>query len=198
MKNSISSDIFTVDSQLRKVETGSLLVSEPFAADRYFSRSVILITEYNQEGAIGFVLNKPLYKNLHSFVSVSEDIKAPVYLGGPVSKDRIFFIHTLGEKIPGSIHIKGGIYWGGDFELITMMLENKQISMENLRFFTGYAGWMPNQLDGELENNFWLVNKPRNMKKLLKYEPKIWERITYDTGDKYKFWSHVPVNPKLN
>jgi len=194
----ISKDIFKIDSHLLHAEAGSMLLSEPFASDRYFSRSAVLLTEHNAEGSVGFVLNKPLGKTLHDVASVGRHLNMPVYLGGPVSRDRLFYLHTLGAILPDSILIKDGVYWGGDYDFLIDMLNSGTAKPEQVRFFAGYAGWMPKQLDGELKNNFWIVTNPKSISKLLKPDDTLWEKTTKRIGDKYEFWANVPVDPNLN
>src|SRR3974390_1608460 len=93
-----------------KPEQGKLLISEPFMNDPNFKRTVVLLATHNEEGSVGFVLNRPMPfgksdKNL-TLENVSEDFAGCDFLvwdGGPVQRDSLFFMHTLGDAIPESI-----------------------------------------------------------------------------------------------
>ncbi len=194
----ISKDIFKIDSHLLNAQVGSVLLSEPFAADRYFSRSAVLLTEHNAEGSVGFVLNKPLNKTLYDVANVGRSLKIPVYLGGPVNRDRLFYVHNLGKTLPESMPIKDGLFWGGSFSKLIRMLESGKATGDNVRFFAGYSGWIAKQLEDELSNNFWLVTNPKSIAGLLHPSLEIWALSLNQIGDKYSFWTTVPKDPNLN
>src|SRR6056297_557624 len=104
---------------------GKVLISEPFLSDIYFKRSVVLITEHSEEGTVGFVLNKPVNLRLSEALKDIPDIDAPVSLGGPVSTDSIHYVHTFGAKVPNSVEILNGIYWGGDYDYIKELIDKE-------------------------------------------------------------------------
>ena len=81
---------------------GSLLVSEPFLADSFFKRSVVLLSEHDKKGTLGFILNKPTDVTVNQAVDNFPDFEAPLYFGGPVETDTLFYIHTLGETLKAS------------------------------------------------------------------------------------------------
>ncbi len=105
---------------------GLLLVAEPsIIGDVSFNRSVVLLAEYNEAGSVGFILNKPLHYKLKDFVpEVTSNL--PVYNGGPVEQDNLYFIHRIPEIIPDSVEISNGIYWGGDFSAIIDLFKGGQ------------------------------------------------------------------------
>ena len=79
---------------------GSILIAEPFLQDAYFQRSVVLLIEHTEHGSVGFVLNKKTDLIVNSFFKeFAEFPEIPIYLGGPVSPNRLFFIHSLGDNI---------------------------------------------------------------------------------------------------
>ena len=78
---------------------GSILIAEPFLQDAYFQRSVVLLIEHTEHGSMGFVLNKKTDLIVNSFFKeFAEFPEIPIYLGGPVSPNRLFFIHSLGAR----------------------------------------------------------------------------------------------------
>ena len=100
-----------------KLQKGQLLIAEPsIIGDLSFNRSVILLADHNEEGSVGFILNKPLE---YTITDLIPEIEASflIYNGGPVEQDNLYFIHTVPELITNSIEISSGIFWGGDFEL---------------------------------------------------------------------------------
>ena len=102
-------DYFNFNSKL-EVKRGSLLVSQPFLIDSYFSRSVILICEHNKNGSLGFQVNKSLNINLND-VSDNIFIKEKIYLGGPVNNKDIYFIHKHDNLEENSISINKDFFW---------------------------------------------------------------------------------------
>ncbi len=182
-----------------KPQKGHLLVAEPsIIGDISFNRSVVLLTEYNNEGAVGFILNKPLQYVLSDFIA---EVKTnfTVYNGGPVEQDNLYFIHNVPNLIPESIEISDGIYWGGNFNVIIELLRRQQIDETQIRFFLGYSGWGKNQLKAELDTNSWVVI-PNNYKKelFLKNNPDFWKEKMIEFGGDYLLWSNAPENPILN
>ena len=94
---------------------GHLLIAEPsILGDVSFNRSVVLLAEHNDEGSIGFILNKPLSYTINDLIP-EIDASFKIYNGGPVEQDNLYFIHNIPEVIPNSVEISNGIYWGGDF-----------------------------------------------------------------------------------
>ena len=76
---------------------GSLLISEPFMMDPNFKRSVLLLTEHNEEGTVGYVLNQKSSFFLNDVIPDCPDADFPIYIGGPVGADTLHFIHTCND-----------------------------------------------------------------------------------------------------
>ena len=149
-------------------EKGNILISEPFLGDNYFRRSVVYLTENNEEGSLGFVLNKPIGVSINEIVDDFPESDFTISVGGPVSSNTVHYIHTLGARVPDSVLVADGIFWGGDFDLIKDLIKEGSVKPHELRFFLGYAGWSPDQLDGEMQDHAWLVGRipPRMVCKL--------------------------------
>lgn len=129
-------------------EGGRVLVSEPFLADTYFRRSVVYLTEHNEKGSMGFVLNKALDIKISDVIDDFPEGDFPVSVGGPVSTNTVHYLHTLGDEIPESVHVKDGVFWGGDFEVLKHRIRQGEAKPKDVRFFLGYSGWSENQLQG--------------------------------------------------
>ncbi len=182
-----------------KLHIGQLLISDPSnIGDHSFNRAVILLAEHNHEGSVGFILNKPLDYTINDLIP-EIDASFVIYNGGPVEQDNLYFIHTLANLIPNSIEILNGIYWGGDFDLLKILINQGKISKEEIRFFLGYSGWSANQLAGEIQSKSWIVIE-NNYKSSILYKStyKFWKEEIMELGGDYMIWSNAPENPILN
>jgi putative transcriptional regulator len=182
-----------------KLKKGHLLIAEPsILGDLSFNRSVILLADHNNEGSVGFILNKPLEYTLMDLVPEVES-SFTIYNGGPVEQDNLYFIHNIPDLIPGSVEISNGIYWGGDFEKTRDLINNGEINKDNIRFFLGYTGWDANQLETEMNSNAWiLIENSYKHKILKKSSADFWKEQILELGGEYLIWSNAPENPTLN
>lgn len=182
-----------------KPKRGNLLIAEPtILGDISFNRSIILLADHNEDGSIGFILNKPLEYTINDLVP---EIEAPfkVYNGGPVEQDNLYFIHRVPELIPNSLEISLGVYWGGDFNNVAELIANNKIKETDIRFFLGYSGWDVNQLENELKNNSWLVTENIYKKDIIaKDYESFWKEKMLEFGEEYSIWSNAPENPNYN
>ena len=99
-------------------KVGDLLLAEPLMNDIAFQRSVIILIEHGDEfGSVGFVTNRCSNYNLNDLVEeIERDDEIPIYIGGPVHRDRLYYIHTLGNLIPESIEVGNGLFVSGNFK----------------------------------------------------------------------------------
>lgn len=182
-----------------KLKKGRLLVAEPaLTGDISFNRSVVLLAEHTQEGSVGFILNKPLDYNICDLVA---EITVPlkVFNGGPVEQDNLYFIHKVPHLIEDSVEISDGIFWGGNFEKIIVLLNDGTITAQDIRFFLGYSGWESRQLDKELSSKSWVVVQNEYESQILgKLSPAFWKEKMEEFGGDYALWSNAPENPSLN
>lgn len=194
-------EIYKLYTNNIKPQKGRVLISEPFANDKLFRHSVVLLTDYSKKGAMGFVLNKYISKEKLPKQLKQEfpnfDEFAFCY-GGPVSLDQMFYIHTLNpEIVEGSFEIIPGLYLGGNYKTIRKKLLNNEIDRTQIRFFVGNSGWSPKQLDNEVNSNYWLV-KNIEPQEVFTYDKKIWVNQIKQMGNEYDIWTSVPENPTLN
>lgn len=177
---------------------GTLLIANPFLKDPNFLRTVILMCENAHEGSFGFVLNKRLPMALNEIVPDLESENFPVYAGGPVQPDSLSFIHQYPEEIPGGQEISKGVFWGGNFESLKILLKSKSIDPDKIRFFIGYSGWSEGQLDQELKGDSWLT-VPSTRKLIFDTEAEdIWKESIKELGGEYEMMIHYPIDPQLN
>jgi putative transcriptional regulator len=99
-----------------KIIKGNLLIAEPSSVyDQPFNRSIVLLTEYNEEGTVGFIINKPLDYSINDLIpTITAEFS--VFYGGPVSPENVYFIHNVPNIITDGIEISPGLFWGGNFE----------------------------------------------------------------------------------
>ncbi|MGQ8335869.1 YqgE/AlgH family protein [Sunxiuqinia sp. A32] len=180
-------------------QKGRILIAEPFLPGSYFNRAIVLLVAHSEKGAVGFILNKKIDYPINDIITDFPEFNAEVYIGGPVSTDSIFFLHSLGDQIPGSIHVKDDIYWGGDFDVLKTKIKSGHVLSEQVRFFLGYSGWDDGQLEEELKENSWLVSEIEQKKVLVKKPSNsLWVDSIRDIGGKYLLWENFPENPSLN
>lgn len=191
-------DLIRIKTNNIKPGPGKILISEPFLFDYYFKRSVVLLAEHNKEGSFGVIINKPMAVSFNEVVKDFPDFDSRVFLGGPVKTDSLFYIHTLGDQIEDSLPILEGLYWGGDLEKIRELILLGQLNENNARFFIGYSGWMPKQLDNELKRDSWLVSKLTSRRVMGSETETMWQDSLLDLGEQYRHWTNFPSEPTLN
>ncbi len=178
---------------------GHLLIAEPsIIGDVSFNRSVVLLADHSDQGSIGFIMNKPLDYVLSDLVpEVEAEFK--IYNGGPVEQDNLYFIHKVPNLIPNSVEISSGIYWGGDFSVVSSLIEENKITPNEIRFFLGYSGWDAEQLIQELEANSWVIVKNTYEKNIIgKSYDTFWKEKMIELGGEYLLWSNAPEDPSYN
>jgi len=177
---------------------GCLLLAEPMMMDSTFRRSVVLLCELNDDGALGFVLNRSLDLELNEIVEDFPTFDGTVGIGGPVQKDNLFFIHTIDHLIGSSFDVGNGLYMGGNLEDLKTHMLTGLANKENIRFFVGYTGWANEQLEAEMKENSWLVAKGGLIDPLISTETDLWESVLEKMGKKYEILKNFPEDPSLN
>ena len=119
---------------------GNILVAEPFMQDDYFKRAVVLLAEKNEEGTVGFILNEQLNLQLKDVIDEHLAFDAPLFMGGPVEAQSLFYIHQCSE-LNEALEIGDSLYWSGDFEQLKEFMLLGKINQDEIKFFLGYSGW---------------------------------------------------------
>lgn len=198
---SLESFLFNINLNNNAPEQGALLVAEPFLRESYFNHAVICLVEYSAgKNTMGIVLNNSTDINLQSLVAeVSRDEAITVFCGGPLSTNRLYYIHTLGNIIPDAQEIIPGLYIGGDFSSIINYINSGYPIDGKIRFFIGYSGWDIGQLEEELRQNVWAITPIPDIDTLLiGSDNKYWHNLVKTMGDKYRGWLYHPQNPTDN
>ena len=194
----IDSDIFKIQSNNVLPSRGKILISEPFLRDATFGRSVVLLIDHTEEGSMGLIINKQLPIFVNDIIKEFKYIEnIPLYKGGPIATDTLFYLHTLAD-IPGAISISKGLYLNGDFdEIKKYILQGNKVD-RYIRFFLGYSGWESEQLSTELKENTWLVSKEENAYLMNGDTKDMWKQALEKLGSKYETWSRFPQVPTFN
>jgi putative transcriptional regulator len=143
---------------------GQFLLAMPSMGDPRFLRSVVYMVAHDSEGAMGFIINKSaeglslgdILKDMPETVAKTGLVNLPVYVGGPVQNDRGFVLHTSDyEKTQNSLSQELPIALTQSADVLVDAAHGR--GPEKMRLFLGYAGWGPGQIEGELQDNAWLV-----------------------------------------
>jgi putative transcriptional regulator len=165
--------------------------------DPNFFRSVILLTRHDEEGTVGFVLNRMSIVDLDNVLPDFSVKNIPIFIGGPVGTDQLFFIHTIGEELQGSQKVLDGLYFGGDLEQLEFLLKNELASPSQVRFFVGYSGWDANQLAREISESSWIV-ATTSPEQVMSDSDEYWKDVMIGLGKEFAFMANFPSNPGLN
>lgn len=191
-------DIFSIDHDNILPKQGRVLVSDPFLNDAYFKRSVVLLTEHGEKGSVGFVLNNPVDVSISEIMSDFPSIDTTISVGGPVGTNSVHYIHSLGNKIPGSVKVTRDIWWGGDFDIVKKLINEGRVNSGQIRFFVGYSGWEPSQLEREISENSWVVSELDSRIIMNSKTKEAWKDVINYLGGKFRLWLNFPENPGLN
>ncbi len=191
-------DIFKIRTNNVAPQKGRILIAEPFLSGNYFNRSVVFLVAHSTKGTVGFILNKKVDFPIHDVFPDFPKFDGEVYLGGPVATDSIYFIHKLGTKLPGSIHVLGDLYWGGDFDVLKHDISTGEIKPQDIRFFLGYSGWDAGQLEDELKEDSWLVTDVNQEDVMSQLDEDSWFDFVKKAGKQYSIWENFPENPSFN
>lgn len=199
--SNLDSSLFRINMPTGKPQPGALLVAEPFLREDHFNHAVISLIEYAPDkSAMGLVLNKPTGYTLGEAIDgINNNVNIPIYCGGPVSCDRLFYIHSLGLKLPGARQLTNDLFIGGDFNSVKDYINHNLPTEGIIRFFIGYSGWDDGQLDEEIHNHVWAVApSPANSELLKDDGDSFWYHIVKSMGKPYRNWLYHPLNPQLN
>jgi putative transcriptional regulator len=177
---------------------GSILIANPFMRDPNFKRSVVFLTEHNEKGTMGFILNKPFDVSL---LELSEDFPAldiELYFGGPVQRDTLYFIHRVPDKLEGGVEITNEIYFGGDIEQLQKLLIKQELQLSEIRFFIGYAGWGSRQLAREMREKSWIAREVDSRFVFETEAGQMWREALRSLGSKYAVIANFPEDPIYN
>jgi putative transcriptional regulator len=179
---------------------GKLLLASPTLVDPNFRRTVVLITEHSEEGAMGLVLNHPSDAAVNDAVPelawLAEDPDdEAVFVGGPVTPGGVMVLAEFAEPAAAAVTVMDNVgFVPGDVE----DEEEFAAGLLRRRVFAGHAGWGPGQLEAELEEDSWIVEDARPDDVFVDEPEELWSAVLRRMGRQYALLATMPLDPSLN
>ena len=176
---------------------GQLLIAGPALLDPNFWRTVLLVVEHSEEGALGVVLNRPSETTVLDAVAQLEDLvdaDDPVFIGGPVQPSSVIVLAEFEDPSDAALvaFADVGVLGTGS------SLEELAAGVRRARAFVGHAGWGPGQLDGELERGDWIVEAARREDAFAEDPKQLWGTELTRKGGSYALLARMPPDPSVN
>jgi putative transcriptional regulator len=176
---------------------GQLLIAGPTLLDPNFWRTVVLVIEHNEDGALGLVLNRPSETTAGEAVPELEpavDPNEPLLVGGPVQPSAVIVLAEFEDASDAALIA---------FDEIGVVgtdpgLENLDTGVRRGRAFVGHAGWGPGQLDSELERGDWILEPARREDAFSADPPALWAEVLMRKGGSYALIARMPADPSVN
>lgn len=177
---------------------GFFLVASPHLPDPNFFRSVVLMVEHSDQGALGVILNRATHTTLSEFWSEVGELSCrredPLYVGGPV-EGPLMALHDVADL--EGIEVIDDVYFTSDRDAMQTLVNSRQ----SFRIFSGYAGWGPGQLESELQIGGWLTC-PATREQIFGDADDLWRQVTHAIGneitDRALKIRHQPADPRCN
>ena len=141
------------------MKPGLFLKGTSLLKDTFFEDAVVFITEYNEKGAMGFVVNQQFPRKLNELEEFKQGKPFPIHLGGPVDQEHLYFIHQRPDLIEGGEPVTDRIFLGGDFTSAIRNINNHILAEKDIILFLGYCGWEYQELEGEIAEGSWEVQE---------------------------------------
>ena len=110
----------------------------------------------------------------------------------------IHFLHRYPEEVQGGIEIMKGVFWGGDFDAVIGLINSGKADPEKIRFYIGYSGWSPGQLETEMQEKTWLTVEAARKLIFHPNAEEIWKDSLKHLGGEYEMMINFPIDPQLN
>jgi putative transcriptional regulator len=177
---------------------GKLILAGPMLKDPNFDRTVVLITEHNDDGAMGLVLNRPSEATVGEAVPALTwiaDADDPVYVGGPVAPNGVIVLAEWHDPSRAVVLVEDDLgFVPGDADDPDLLAA----AVRRARVYAGHAGWGPGQLEGELEEEAWIVQAPRREELFSDDAEGLWPAVLRRMGREFALLSTMPPDPSLN
>jgi len=175
---------------------GHLLVAGPGLFDPNFRRTVILVGEHGEEGAMGVVLNRPSQLPVDDAVPPLSGLGGSdglVYVGGPVQPDAVVVLAELDPPEQAAALVFDSVgFLPGDVDADALA------ELGRARVYAGYAGWGPGQLEGELAESSWIVESAEADDVFTDEPAALWSQILRRKGGVFEVLALMPEDPRLN
>jgi putative transcriptional regulator len=177
---------------------GKLILAGPILKDPNFDRTVVLITEHNEDGAMGLVLNRPSEATVGDAVPDLTWVADPddtIYVGGPVAPNGVIVLAEWDDPSQAVVLVEGDLgFVPGDAEDPDALAA----AIRRARVYAGHAGWGPGQLEGELAEEAWIVEAPRREELFSDDAEGLWPAVLRRMGREFALLSTMPPDPSLN
>ena len=176
--------------------TGQLLVASPGLLDPNFRRTVVLVTEHNEEGAAGLVLNRPTEAEVSDVVPQLESLVDDgelIYMGGPVQPNGVLVLGEFLDPADAAVPLFGTL----GFPSLETPEEVVPLTTRR-RIFAGYAGWGSGQLEDELAREDWILEEANNDDAFTEAPDELWADVLRRKGGIYELVARMPDDPSVN
>ena len=175
---------------------GKLLIASPSLVDPNFARTVVLITEHNDDGAMGVVLNRPSETEVADVAPELEAIGGaePVHIGGPVQPEALVVLAEFSDPAAAAWIVVA------DVGFVAADTERQQLeaAVRRGRVYAGYSGWGAGQLEGELAEDAWIVEPPLPAELFPDDPEALWQDVLARKGGQFALIARMPDDPSLN
>jgi putative transcriptional regulator len=176
---------------------GQLLVAAPTLLDPNFHRTVVLIAEHGDDGAMGVVLNRPGDLEVAEAAPVLADLVEPgalVHVGGPVQPTGVVIVGQFHDPARAAVTVFGDVgFVAGEPDFDELGGE-----LRRARVFAGLAGWSPGQLEAEIEREDWIL-EPAIDDDVFSVDPEsLWSTVLERKGGSFTLLARMPPDPSLN
>jgi len=176
---------------------GQLLVAGPALLDPNFARSVVLIGDHDEEGALGVILNRPLPVSVHDAappLAALVGADEPLFQGGPVQPQAAVVLAEF-ERLEDA----GLLAFDSIGFLMGEVDQEVGDRLRRARVFAGYAGWGPGQLEVELEEEGgWIVEPALPADPFTEEPASLWSAVLRRKGGQYAMLATMPLDPSTN
>ena len=175
---------------------GQLLIAGPGLLDPNFWRTVVLIVEHSDEGALGLVLNRPSETTVGEAVSELEqllDVDDPLFVGGPVQPSALIVLAEFDQPAEAAL-----IAFDDVGVLANGAQEDPTLSVRRGRAFVGHAGWGPGQLDDEVDRGDWILEPAHREDAFSGVPLELWSAVLTRKGGSYALVARMPPDPSVN
>jgi putative transcriptional regulator len=179
--------------------TGSLLIAAPTMGDPNFARSIVLLLDTGESGALGVVLNRPTELDVADVLEPWADLVAGpqvLFQGGPVETDAALGVAMVADD-------DDPVGWRRVFGSTGLVdldapVEIMASAVSSLRIFAGYAGWGAGQLEAEIEEGAWYVVPAEPEDPFLHEPERLWATVLRRQGGQLAMLATMPSEPGLN
>jgi putative transcriptional regulator len=175
---------------------GKLLIASPALVDPNFARSVVLITEHNDEGALGVVLNRPSETAVEQVAPELAELVAeePVFIGGPVQPQALVVLAEFNDPEAAAWIVVADV----GFVSAETDHDDLEQAIRRGRVYAGYSGWGAGQLESEIAEDAWIVEPPLPAELFPDDPLALWQDVLARKGGQFALIARMPEDPSLN